>query len=263
MVVSVVSPYLVAYSCGAKLYLDRGVFDEFASRSIWYKLLLLIYVLPTGILYYVFLDFYFTLCKAFYLWPTYLFSLCQKSSSTDKLRDVGHKQRQIKLAKVIGMSLMNWEGYDKLRSISQLILESSPQSVIQICMFCDIIRISETSVTQTDILKSLIPTMYVYLFTCSSRLNQFGGIFFGSSCSDQSMSLLAIFRLNMIIQFTLQFVESRGFEEEWISYSLTTMMGKFGWSLDVVFSLCYLNKIVRTNVVIIYSPIFETIRNFR
>ena len=30
MVVSVMSPYLVAYSCGAQLYLNRGVFDKFA-----------------------------------------------------------------------------------------------------------------------------------------------------------------------------------------------------------------------------------------
>ena len=171
MVVSVVSPYLVAYSCGAKLYLDRGVFDEFASRSIWYKLLLLIYVLPTGILYYVFLDFYFTLCKAFYLWPTYLFSLCQKSTSTDKEREKEHKQRQINVADVIKMSLMDWEGYGKLRSITQLMLESLPQVIVQLCMFCDIVRISQTSVTQTDILKSLCPTMYVYLFIYSFRSN--------------------------------------------------------------------------------------------
>eukprot|EP01084_Bolivina_argentea_P299696 516607_1 len=183
MLISVLSPYLVAYSCGAKLYLNRGIFDKFSTGPNYKKILLLIYLLPAGAFYYIFLDIYFISTKLLYLWPSSLcFLFCKKKEKTD--------ENKTKIAKLVNMSLMDYEGYSKLRSITQLMLESIPQVFLQTLMFFNLIDITGTTVTNLDVIKSLIPAI-----------------------------------LNVFITLTLLFIESRGFEEPWISYALTSITG--------------------------------------
>eukprot|EP01083_Nonionella_stella_P090515 252843_1 len=186
MLVSVLSPYLIAYSCGVQLYLNRGVFDKFAVKSIWFRFIMLLYLLPTGILYYIFLDFYFTLANFFYIWPSYTIFCIHDPTKL--------QQKEISIAKLVGMSLMDFEGYKKLRTITQLMFETIPQAILQSLMWAGIINLAGSTVSQQDIIMSLV----------------------SAGC-------------NMIIQFSKVAIEAKGFDEPIISYSLKCMMGRFGW----------------------------------
>eukprot|EP01084_Bolivina_argentea_P159140 277190_1 len=267
MVISIITPYLIAYSSGAKLVLAKGLFDNFNKKHIAQKFLLILYLSPLGAFYYVLIDLYFIVTKVFYLWPL---SVCRlfKNNRNDKIYyeptsnnddpEIQHDQtnisthdksvsngdhdpinteniefdmvdpveasdkdciistlndNKITVGKYVFMSLMDYEGYSQLRAITQLIFESLPQVFLQFLMYVDVVQISGTTVTDFDVIKSLIPAV-----------------------------------LNVIITFALLSIEAKIWGESNIMYCLTSIIGKFGWipfQRNIKFNnmlICYCNS---------------------
>eukprot|EP01084_Bolivina_argentea_P026221 48731_1 len=191
MLISILSPYLVCYASGIRLHLNRGTLQSAVNTSC-YKLLLLLYILPTGVLWYIFLDIYIDLTGILILAPYYLIKLCISKSQDSLDGDLENMKR--KIANWIGLTFMNLEGYSRMRSISQLMLESLPQICIQTMMAANVFILTDTTITTQDIVISI-----------------------GS----------AVF--NMISQFTIMKMESAVVRETFISYSLSCMVGRIGW----------------------------------
>ena len=66
---SIVAPYVLSYSSGIRLFLFRRTFD---SVQGFYKLFLVLYIFPTGIFYWIFLDL-LDLFFSFYRWILFVF----------------------------------------------------------------------------------------------------------------------------------------------------------------------------------------------
>eukprot|EP01083_Nonionella_stella_P025222 69477_1 len=190
MLISILSPYLVCYATGIRLYLNRGAFTSATNQpNCCKKALLLLYVIPTGVLWYIFLDVYVDVTGILVLAPYYLFKVCNSLTPEKDLESI--KRR---IANWIGLTFMNLEGYTRMRSISQLMLESIPQIIIQTMLAFGVIRISNTTITSFDILLSI-----------------------GSAV------------INMTSQFAVMKMESIVVRETFLSYALSCMIGRVGW----------------------------------
>eukprot|EP01084_Bolivina_argentea_P296727 511082_1 len=141
---SMVAPYILSYSSGVKLFLFRGTFNELQG---FYRILLLFYLFPTGILYFVFLDI---LDFVLNIIRWILSIICQWN-------DVQIKQVEEVMARQVGMDRMNWEGFKRQRAVAMLMFETIPQITIQALLYFDIISGKElTGVTDQILLTSIV-----------------------------------------------------------------------------------------------------------
>ena len=93
---SIVSPYIISYSSGVKLFLFRRTFEDLKG---FLQIGIVLYLLPTGVLYFVFLDILdvFLNIYRWILFIVFQWSLLQ----IKKLEET--------LAQQVGMDRMNWE----------------------------------------------------------------------------------------------------------------------------------------------------------
>eukprot|EP01083_Nonionella_stella_P008506 24552_1 len=151
MSLSILAPYLICYASCTRLYLNGGVFDNINNKSIGIKILFFIYFLPIGLFYYILLDIYLLISNLLISIISLLFC--------DLFNKQTIKFKKFRSAELIGMSYMNVEGYKRMRSIAQLIMESCPQFTIQVLLFVRVISLDNTTVETKDILVSLASTI--------------------------------------------------------------------------------------------------------
>eukprot|EP01083_Nonionella_stella_P170821 582191_1 len=164
LVLSISSSYIISYSSGVQLYLFRHTFDSLKGFK---KLLMTFFILPTGILYFVFLDLadiYLRLFRWMY------FVLCCKS-----IQEM--QQYEQILAAQLGMDRMNWEGFKAQRSIGQLMFESIPQFIVQTIVFYVLDLDSILKSDDSDIASSnTISTAQLQISIVSALINIIGTI---------------------------------------------------------------------------------------
>ena len=120
--ISIISPYILSYSSGIKLFLFAGTFDEskgFHSAGI------VLYVLPTGILYWIFMDF----LDVFLSFARLVLRICFDYTHTEI------KQFEETLAKQVGMDRMSYEGFKRQKVIGQITFETLPQVCVCFCLW--------------------------------------------------------------------------------------------------------------------------------
>ena len=127
--VSIISPYILSYSSGIKLFLIRRTFDELQG---FYRILIVLYLFPTGVFYFVFLDILDILLNI-YRWLL-LIVFGWNLLEITKLEET--------LAAQLGMDKMNYEGFKRQRTVAQIMFETFPQVIIQILMFSKVIDIT-------------------------------------------------------------------------------------------------------------------------
>eukprot|EP01083_Nonionella_stella_P177652 625049_1 len=123
---SMIAPYILSYSSGVKLFLFRGTFKELEG---FYRILLLLFLFPTGVLYFVFLDILDIFLNLFRWIVTIVF----------RWKEIKVKQLEEVLALQVGMDRMNWEGFKRQKSVAQLMFETVPQLTMQGLLFWDVI----------------------------------------------------------------------------------------------------------------------------
>eukprot|EP01083_Nonionella_stella_P014862 41621_1 len=123
---SMIAPYILSYSSGVKLFLFRGTLAELQG---FYRILLLLFLFPTGVLYFVFLDILDVLLDLFRWVVSIVFGW----------NEFEVKQLEEVLALQVGMDRMNWEGFKRQKSVAQLMFETVPQLTIQVLLFCNVI----------------------------------------------------------------------------------------------------------------------------
>ena len=138
--VSILSSYIVSYSSGVKLFLKRKTLDNLDKQTnknnnsrFFDHLKFLFFLLPTGIFYFMFLE-----CIEIILSIVRLFLILFLGYSMQQLKNF---EETVSLQ--FGMNRMNWEGFRRQRSITQLIFESLPQLTIQSMIVFEIINISQ------------------------------------------------------------------------------------------------------------------------
>ena len=94
--VSILSPYIISYSSGVKLFLYRRTFDSFKGFEKW---LMIIYILPSGVFYFLLLDLVDIL---FQIYRVFGYLLLNKSYS-----DL--KESEETLAEQLGLNRMSYE----------------------------------------------------------------------------------------------------------------------------------------------------------
>eukprot|EP01084_Bolivina_argentea_P231860 390910_1 len=141
---SILSPYIISYSSGVKLFLFRRTFDSFRGFEKW---LMIFYILPTGILYFILLDL---IDASFCIYRAFAYTLLNKNH--DDL-----KEAEEILAEQLGMNRMNYEGFKRQKTVGQLFFETIPQCSLQALLFFSVIEGRETSkITQKDLLISIV-----------------------------------------------------------------------------------------------------------
>eukprot|EP01084_Bolivina_argentea_P171886 297779_1 len=190
MLLSIIAPFLLCYSSGIRLYLNQGIFDRFSEQGKFTQFLMLLYLLPFGVIYYIFLDFYLVLTDILIVWPYYFYAVCKNNCNFEQNLD----PIKVKVAKYIGMSLMNLDGQKRMRTIAQLSLENMAQLAIQLLFAFNVISLSGTNVTNIDIAISLTSTI-----------------------------------INFIFQYSRMHLESQAVRETYIQYALSCMIGRIGW----------------------------------
>lgn len=166
LTLSMAAPYIISYSSGVQLHLFRQTFDRSEGFK---KLLMMFFLLPTGILYFVCLDLLDIFVHLF-RWIYYV--LCCKS-----LQKIGETE-QI-LSEQLGMDRMNWEGFKRQRSIGQLMFESLPQFVLQLLFWNQLNE--DDNVSSLQILFS-IGSALCNILTTSSKVCAHGAM--GSQLSE-------------------------------------------------------------------------------
>eukprot|EP01084_Bolivina_argentea_P164598 286160_1 len=118
---SMISPYVLSYSSGIKLFIYRKTFDSLQGFK---KIALAFYLLPFGFFYFIFLDL---LDIVLSIWLWLLFNICQKSEQF-------LKESQQVICEQLGMDRMNFEGLKRQKAISQILFETIPQVTLQILL---------------------------------------------------------------------------------------------------------------------------------
>eukprot|EP01084_Bolivina_argentea_P043354 79888_1 len=145
---SIIAPYLLQYSCGVKLFTLRRTFEKLSGFK---KIFVVLYLLPTGVLYFIFLDLYDLLFTIYALFQLFCYN-----QSTDEL-----KNTESLLAQQLSMSRTNWEGLKRQRGVSQLMFETIPQVTIQGLLFFSVIGGLElTNITSNDLLISVASAVF-------------------------------------------------------------------------------------------------------
>eukprot|EP01084_Bolivina_argentea_P100642 180636_1 len=247
LVLSMAAPYIISYSSGIQLYLFRQTFDNVKGFN---KILMMLFVLPTGIFYFIFLDLvdiYLRLFRWMY------FVLCCKS-----LKEMGEYE-QI-LAKQLGMDRMNWEGFKVQRSIGQTMFESIPQFIVQTIVFYflnleDIVKndgniLAQTSVNDTQLLISIVSALInIIITTISIKLDakccHSGFMSYALTCVKARVDWIPqsnkIAEINEL--YELQKSESNnGITKREIDYKMEYKL--IGKSVDYDFSIITINRLM-------------------
>eukprot|EP01083_Nonionella_stella_P169254 573498_1 len=179
---SIVSPYILSYSSGIKLFIYRKTFDNLVGfRNIF----LILYLLPTGFFYFVLLDLIDILLS---IWIWFLHNiLCRQEQYLKELQEI--------IAKDLGMDRMNFEGFKRQKSISQILFESIPQVTLQILLELNVIPGKQLAGIKSIELRISIAT--------------------------------AMF--NLITQISKLYFESVAVNERFVEYQLNAMMGRVSW----------------------------------
>lgn len=152
MSLSILSPYLICYASCTRLYLNSGSFDNIGNKNIFIKsFAIACLLLPLGLIHLFLLDVYL-LCT------TILVSIASLLTCNAFNKDI-LRYNKFTMSKFIGMSYMNIEGYKRMRSISQLLMESFPQMVLQFLLFIGVFNLQNTDITPLDIVVSLVSTL--------------------------------------------------------------------------------------------------------
>ena len=125
LVISISSPYIISYSSGVQMFLFRQTFDDMKSIK---KILMMIFLLPTSILYFIFLH----LTDAF----SALYRLVQFLLCCENLQEISQTEQA--LSKFLGMDRMHWEGFKRQRIVAQFLFESLPQFFFQLYLFWEL-----------------------------------------------------------------------------------------------------------------------------
>lgn len=112
--VSILAPYVLAYSSGIKIFLSRKTFDSFVGLQ---KVLIVIYLLPLGVLYFLFVDCV-DVVLACYSWA--LFSGGKQKEYIEETKAL--------IASQLGLDVMSYEGLKRQRKIAQFYFEGLPLS---------------------------------------------------------------------------------------------------------------------------------------
>ena len=112
--VSIILPYVISYSSGVTLFLQRKTFDNLHGI---HRILTILYLLPLGVLYFIFLEVVELLLTILRL---FLRIIVQYSESE-------LKRFEETVAYYCGMDRMQWEGFKRQRSIAMFMFESLPQ----------------------------------------------------------------------------------------------------------------------------------------
>ena len=193
--ITILLPYILSYSVGIRIHFIHNSMKNDSNTSgeemLGLRILLnYLFILPFGILYYIFLDFLdliFTYFKGFRI----IFMqdseqrLALLSDTVSKQIGIGNK--------------MNYEGIKRQKSTAQLLFESIPQIVIQGLLAFEINNNnnnndSNKSITRNDI--------YLSMF-------------------------FAI--LNIIVQTWRIILEKNAINESFIQYCVTCLTGRIGW----------------------------------
>eukprot|EP01084_Bolivina_argentea_P191475 328902_1 len=144
--IALLSPYILSYSSGIELFLYRQTFDNIELFS-FKSLLLVFYLLPTGIIYFIVIDIVDTLLVLYKLFAYII--MCKREN--EQLIDI-----ESDTAEAFGMSRMNWISFQKQKMISQLSFETFPQVILQCLLYFSIIPgIELTGITDDDLILSI------------------------------------------------------------------------------------------------------------
>eukprot|EP01084_Bolivina_argentea_P229506 387328_1 len=145
--VSLVAPYILSYSSGVQIFLYRKTFEN-VQLFTFKSLLLGLYLFPTGVLYFVLLDFIDALLQ-FYIW--FSFGVIGKIKTKGELAQI-----ESGVARYFGMSRMDWFSFKKQKIMAQLFFETVPQLTLQALLFFDIISGKDSQgITDRDLIISL------------------------------------------------------------------------------------------------------------
>ena len=123
---SIISPYILSYSSGVKLFLFR---QTFKNAKGFYKVLIILFILPPGVLYFLFLDILDSILSI-YRWI--LFVIFNWSN-------LKIKKLEETLAKQVSMDRVNYESFKRQRSVNMLMFETIPQAILQSLLIFNII----------------------------------------------------------------------------------------------------------------------------
>eukprot|EP01083_Nonionella_stella_P042860 115683_1 len=179
---SIVSPYVLSYSSGIKLFIYRKTFDNLVGFR---NLFLILYLLPTGFFYFVLLDL-IDILLSIWIWILHNI-LCRQEQYLKELQEI--------IAKDLGMDRMNFEGFKRQKSISQILFETTPQTILQILLELRVIPGKELAGITSAELRISIAT--------------------------------AVF--NLVIQSTKLYFESVAVNERFVEYLLNAMMARVSW----------------------------------
>eukprot|EP01084_Bolivina_argentea_P067294 122575_1 len=145
--ISILAPYILAYSSGVQIFLYRKTFEN-VQLFTFKSLLLGLYLFPTGVLYFVFLDIIDALLQL-YIW--FAFGVIGKIQTESDLAQI-----ESNLAQYFGMSRMDWFSFKKQKIMAQLFFETVPQVALQLLLFFSIAKGNELkNITRTDLLLSI------------------------------------------------------------------------------------------------------------
>eukprot|EP01083_Nonionella_stella_P064687 168852_1 len=179
---SIISPYVLSYSSGIKLFIYRKTFDNLVGFR---HLFLILYLLPTGFFYFVLLDV-IDILLSIWIWVLHNL-LCRQDQYLKELQEI--------IAKDLGMDRMNFEGFKRQKSVSQILFETIPQVTLQVLLELDVIP---------------------------------GKHLAGITSRDLQISIAtAVF--NFVIQISKLYCESVAVNEQFVEYCLTSMMGRVSW----------------------------------
>ena len=122
---SIICPYLLSYSCGIKIFFIQGIYNKNNNMYGFYKFLSYLYLLPIGIMYFVFFDLFDYFFIIYQFIQVLLFN-----ESTKYL---------IKLEELISIQIgignkMNYEGIKRQKTVGQLMFETIPQLIVNIIL---------------------------------------------------------------------------------------------------------------------------------
>eukprot|EP01083_Nonionella_stella_P234496 825442_1 len=144
---TLVAPYILSYSSGVQIFLYRKTFET-VKPFTFKSLLLILYLFPTGIIYFMLLDLVDALSQ-FYQW--FAFGICNKLKSNNDLVRI-----ESNIAQYFGMSRMDWESFKKQKLIAQLFFETLPQAILQVLLVRGVIDgKDEAGITDNDLILSL------------------------------------------------------------------------------------------------------------
>merc|ERR1712228_642903 len=140
--VCLIAPYLLQYSCGIKLFTLQRTFDKLSGFA---SIFVVLYLMPTGVLYFVLLDIFDMIFSVYAV-----IASCLGKSGQDI------KNSESMLSEQLGLSHTDWEGLKRQKVVGQLMFETIPQTTIQSFLFLRVIPgIELTNITQSDLLISI------------------------------------------------------------------------------------------------------------